>query len=98
MRKFILGLTAAGALLAGGVAAQDINDPGEIVQARHGYMLMMAMNLAKLGGMAKGDVPYDQTAATVAANNLKLLASTDTSFMWLDGTDANTAEGSSTVP
>lgn len=98
MRKFILGLTAAGALLAGGVAAQDINDPAEIVQARHGYMLMMAMNLAKLGGMAKGDVPYDQAAATVAANDLKLLASTDTSFMWVDGTDSNTAEDSSALP
>lgn len=98
MRKSLIGLGATLALLAGSVAAQDINDPAEIVQARHGYMLMLAMNLGQLGAMAKGDVAYDKAAAEVAATNIRSLAQTDTSFMWVDGTEAGKAEDSSALP
>ena len=78
--------------------AQDINDPGERIEARHGYMLMLAMNVATLGGMAKGDTPYDAAVATAAAVNIQSLASVDTSFLWVEGTDSNSNEESSALP
>ena len=55
--KLVLGPVAGmavAAVLGSATLAQDLKDPAEFVNARHGYMLMMAMNLATLGGMAKG--------------------------------------------
>ncbi len=97
MRKF-LSLIAAAVLTCGPVLAEDLSDPEEILTARHGYMLMMAMNLAPLGGMAKGEVPYDAEAATKAANSLVALAGVDNSMLWAPGTETGAIDDSSALP
>jgi cytochrome c556 len=84
--------------LPGAARAQDLNDPAEIVGARHGYMLMMAMSLAPLGTMAKGNTPYDAAAAKSAAANLTALAGLDTSMLWVPGTETGVAEDSFALP
>ena len=98
--KLVLGPVAGmavAAVLGSATLAQDLKDPAEYVNARHGYMLMMAMNLATLGGMAKGETPYDATAAKMAAATLASLGGMDTAFLWLPGSEAGKAQDSSAL-
>ncbi|WP_347309755.1 c-type cytochrome [Defluviimonas sp. SAOS-178_SWC] len=94
----VLSLIAAAVLTCGPVLAEDLSDPEEILTARHGYMLMMAMNLAPLGGMAKGEVPYDAETAGRAASSLAALASVDSSMLWVPGTENGVLDDSSALP
>jgi cytochrome c556 len=56
--------------------AQDAEDPfADAVETRHGLMLQMATDLGVLGGIAKGEIAYDATAATKAAANVAAIAS-----------------------
>jgi cytochrome c556 len=97
MRKAVFALTAA--LLAGApVLSEDLNDPEELLTARHGYMLMLANQLAPLGAMAKGEAPYDAAAAEKAAQSLAALASVDTSMVWAPGTEAGALADSAALP
>lgn len=98
MKRLLMALTAGAILTASTAVAQDLKDPEEIVTARHGYMLMMAMSLAPLGAMAKGQTPYDAAEAKTAAGNLAALASLDAAMVWVDGTDAATTEDSFALP
>jgi cytochrome c556 len=76
MKKQLIAFTAMATLTAFGVFAQDAEDPfADTVEVRHGLMLQMASDLGTLGGMAKGDVAYDQAAATKAAANVAAIAS-----------------------
>ncbi|MBC7143260.1 MAG: cytochrome c [Rhodobacteraceae bacterium] len=94
----VLSLIAAAMLACGPALAEDLADPEEILTARHGYMLMMAMNLAPLGAMAKGEVPYDAVAAGRAASSLAALASVDSSMLWVPGTENGVLDDSSALP
>ena len=101
MRKSTRVLTTAfltGLFLAGPVLAEDLNDPEEILTARHGYMLLMANQLAPLGAMAKGETPYDAAAATKAASSLAALAAVDTSMLWVAGTETGVLDDSDMLP
>jgi cytochrome c556 len=99
MRTVLLSAVAGLALSTAGAGwAQDLNDPAEVLTARHGYMLMMAMQLSTLGGMAKGDVAYDPAAAKVAADSLAALASVDSSKLWVAGTENGVLEDSFALP
>lgn len=91
-------ITVAVAMSAGVGFAQDIKAPDEILTARHGYMLSLAMNVAPLAGMAKGEVPFDATVAKVAAQNLANLAALDTAYLWVPGTEAGVLADSSALP
>lgn len=97
MRKAFFALAAA-LLVAAPVLSEDLNDPGEILTARHGYMLMLANQLAPLGAMAKGEAPYDAAAAEKAAQSLAALASVDTSMVWAPGTETGTLADSAALP
>jgi cytochrome c556 len=97
MRKVLYAFAAA-ALVAAPVFSEALNDPGEILTARHGYMLMMAQQLAPLGAMAKGETPYDAATARKAATSLAALASVDSSMVWAPGTEAGAVEDSSALP
>lgn len=96
MRKAFFALAAI--LVAAPVLSEDLTDPEEILTARHGYMLMMANQLAPLGAMAKGEAPYDAAAATKAAQSLAALASVDTSMVWAAGTEAGALADSAALP
>ena len=55
-----------------GVVAQE---PGDYLEARHGYMKMLGLNMGVLSGMAKGEIAYDENAASAAAANIVALLS-----------------------
>lgn len=97
MRK-VATLLMTAVLACGPALAEDLNDPEEILIARHGYMLMMAMKLATLGGMAKGEVPYDAATAASAAESLAALSSVDSSMLWVPGTETGILEDSNALP
>src|SRR5699024_4537167 len=79
--------------------AQNDESPEEIaLEARHGYMLMLDTNMAPLYAMAKGDIPYDEAAATFHANNLAALANYEVEMHFLPGTARGEMEGSRALP
>lgn len=67
--------TLALSLLAGAAAFAADEPFADQVETRHGLMLVMAENLAKLGAIAKGDAAYDQAVATKAAQDVAAIAS-----------------------
>ena len=66
------------------------------VKARQAQMTLYAYNISLLGGMAKGAVEYDATAATAAAANLAAMSKLDQSRLWPRGSD-NQALGDETT-
>lgn len=85
--------------LSGAAIGQD-NDKAiaDAVKARKAQMQLYAYNLGLLGGMAKGDIAYDATAASAAASNLAALTKLDQSRLWPQGSDDMSAEGSRALP
>ena len=64
------------ALTGLGAWAQEAEDPfKDQVEMRHGLMLQMSTDLAKMGSMAKGETPYDAATAGKAAANIAAIAS-----------------------
>ncbi len=90
--KYGLGLIA-GAAIAAVAGTAEISDSHSdkatlsAVKARQSQMTLYAFNLGLLGGMAKGDVDYDATAAGAAAANLAALSKLDQSRLWPPGSD-----------
>jgi cytochrome c556 len=52
-------------------------------------MTLYGFNLAPLGGMAQGQIPYDAEVAAAAAANLAAVASLNEDRYWLEGTDSS---------
>lgn len=71
----LTGATVA-LIFAGMAVWAEAEDPfKDIVETRHGLMLQMAADVAKMGAMLKGDAPYDAAAAAKAAANVAAVAS-----------------------
>jgi cytochrome c556 len=69
-------LVVAGMLSSMTTWAQAQEDPfADAVETRHGLMLQMGSDLAKMGAMVKGDVAYDAALAAKAAANVAAIAS-----------------------
>lgn len=85
----------ATALLAGTAVAQDANPA---IAARKAHMDLYAFNLGIVGGMARGNVPYDAAAATAAAGNIAALAKLDQSQYWPEGTSSLDTSESRALP
>lgn len=83
-RAPLAAFAAAVALCALPVAAQEFENQ---VNARQGQMKVMALNLGILGGMARGNMPYDADAAVTAAENLVVISQLDQTAMWPEGSD-----------
>jgi cytochrome c556 len=74
--KLYTSLCAAAALSVLGSFAHAQEDPfADAVETRHGLMLQMAVDLGKIGAMAKGDAAYDSAIAAKAAANIAAVAS-----------------------
>ena len=80
-----LGIAAT----AGAASAQD---PSAAIKARQGQFRILALNLGVLGGMAKGEIEYDQEMAQHAADNIATVASLNQSFNWPEGSDNASVE------
>jgi cytochrome c556 len=95
------GMTVTGAvlglaILAGAATGQDATQKAlaDATKARHAQMDLYSFNLGILGGMAKGEVPYDSAAASAAAGNLAALAQLDQTHIWPEGSDELGVDGS----
>lgn len=92
-------ILAAALSLTPMIAVAQEDSPEEMaVEARHGYMLMLASNFGPLVAMAKGEVPYDEAAATFNANNLAALGNYEVEMHFLPGTAKGEFEGSDALP
>lgn len=96
MLGVVLGLTIA----AGTAIGQDAADKAlaDATKARQAQMQLYAFNLGLLGGMAKGEIPYEASAASAAAGNLLSLAQLDQSHIWPEGSDEMGVDGSKALP
>lgn len=93
MRQLILAsvLTTV-PVLALADAAEDA------IEARAGYMKMLAINMATLSGMARGDVPYDAEAATAAGNNIESLSNYALTGLFIEGTSTDDGGDTEALP
>lgn len=83
---------AALPLLAHADAAEDA------VEARQGYFVMMGMNMGQLAGMAKGEIAYDEAAASRAAANIEALAGYHLPGLFIDGTSTDDMSDTEALP
>jgi cytochrome c556 len=97
--KFSRLLTSASlalALVAGSaIAATPVENA---INARKALMQLQSFNLAPLGAMAKGEMPYDAARAKAAAANLLALASIDQTGLWIEGSDTSAAQDTRLLP
>lgn len=84
--------------IAGFAAAQAAMEPMAAHEARIAFMKQMGAQMAILGPMAQGGVPYDAVAAQAAADKLVELSATDIGNMWPAGSDSVTLAGSRALP
>jgi cytochrome c556 len=75
--------TALGALALPATAQDFANEVG----ARQGMFKIMGLNVGVLGGMARGNIPYDAEAAQVAAANLVAVSGLNPLNMFPAGSD-----------
>jgi cytochrome c556 len=95
MMSAALGL----ALVAGIASGQDADKAlADATKARQAQMQLYAFNLGILGGMARGERPYEADVAVAAAGNLASLAGLDQSQIWPEGSDEMGVEGSRALP
>ena len=84
--------------IAGFAAAQTAMEPMAAHEARIAFMKQMGAQMAILGPMAQGGVPYDAVAAQAAADKLVELSATDIGNMWPAGSDSVTLAVSRALP
>ena len=84
MSKRFLTLAAATALIAAPALAQDFKSQ---VKARQGQFQIIALSLAELGAIAKGEKEYSAETAQAAADTLAGIAMVDPSLLWVEGSD-----------
>lgn len=58
----------------------------DALEARQGYMKMLAINMGTLAGMAKGEIEYSAEAAAKAGTNLQALGGYDMPSLYVEGT------------
>ncbi|WP_295047676.1 cytochrome c [uncultured Paracoccus sp.] len=79
--------------------AQSAEDAAEsAIEARHGFMTMLGINMGQLAGMAKGDVAYDEALASRAAANIVALTQYDAAGLFIPGTSSADSDDSDALP
>ncbi|MDQ7775818.1 MAG: cytochrome c [Paracoccus aminovorans] len=91
-------LAAALATMPLAAIAQDDDPIHQAIEARHGFYQMLAINMGMLAGMAKGDVAYDEAAASRAAANIEALTHYDLPSLFIEGSAHGQAEDSAAKP
>lgn len=97
MPRLLIAAAAATLAFAGLAVAQDAPFKMEIA-ARQGIMAYRAIQMGTLGGMAKGEIPYDAAAAQKAADNLLASVTLDASMLWPPGSDHDANPESEALP
>ncbi|MFV0301582.1 MAG: c-type cytochrome [Paracoccus sp. (in: a-proteobacteria)] len=92
MKLFLAAAIAAFPVLAHADAAEDA------IQARQGFMKMIAINMGTLAGMAKGEIDYDAAAATSAGNNIETLTHYTLPALFIPGTSLDDGVETEALP
>lgn len=91
-------LIALGLAFSCALPALAEGEADAVVKARRAQMTLYSYNLAPLGAMAKGTIPYDADVATKAATNLASLAKLDQSRLWVEGSDQMSVDNTRALP
>lgn len=94
-RRLAAGVALALATAATPIAAQTFENE---ILARKGLMRIQALNLGVLGGMARGQIPYDADLAQAAADNLVAVGGVNQTFMWPEGSGVGSVENTLALP
>lgn len=88
------------AILATAFAAPALAQSAEesAVKARQGFYTAISIEMGTLAGMARGEVEYDEAAASAAAANLMALASYDAPKLFVEGTSTDDLENTNALP
>ena len=95
MRRITLTLAAIAVPLTALAAGHDARPD---LKARQSHMTLYSFNLAALGAMAKGEVPYDAALAQLHADALASLAAQPEAGYWTEGTAQGEVEDSRALP
>ena len=90
----VIALVGGLAALPAAVAGQDFESQ---LKARQGQFNIMAFNLGMLGAMAKGETPFEATAAEAAAGNLVAVSGLAQNH-WPEGSDSMSIDGTRAMP
>jgi len=93
MHRFPLALALSAAVALPGLAAAQDRMLQTAINARQGVFQNYQLMLMNLGGMARGNIPYDAATAQAAADNLVALTELEARFSWPAGTDNQSMEG-----
>ncbi|MGY9047543.1 MAG: c-type cytochrome [Rhodobacterales bacterium] len=96
MKKTLVLL--AGLAVFGGSAALAQADFSGQIKARQGQFQILAINLGILGGMAKGETPYDAELAQHAADSLVAVSHIYEPPLWPEGSDNMSLDGTRALP
>lgn len=79
--------------------AQSAEEAAEsAIEARHGFMTMLGINMGQLAGMAKGEIAYDEALASRAAANIVALTQYDAPTLFIEGTSSADTDDSEALP
>jgi cytochrome c556 len=95
-RRILAAALGAALVLPLSAIAQD--GFGNQINARQGEMDNLALNLGVIGGMARGNAPYDAALAQEAANNIRAITTLTQTFVWPEGSDQMSVEGTNALP
>ncbi len=84
--------------LSGSAPAMAQDDFSGQLKARQGQFRILAINLGILGGMAKGETPYDAEMATHAADSLVGVSQVHQPPLWPEGSDNMALDGTRALP
>jgi len=98
MHRFPLALALSAAVALPGLAAAQDRMLQTAINARQGVFQNYQLMLMNLGGMARGNIPYDAATAQAAADNLVALTELEARFSWPAGTDNQSMEGTRAKP
>jgi cytochrome c556 len=99
MTSKLVVLSVLASLSAFAGFAQEAEDPfKDAVETRHGLMLQMASDLGTLGGIAKGNAPYDQAIASKAAANIAAISSVLSMAQFPAGSEVEKSADSFALP
>ncbi|KMK66950.1 cytochrome c [Puniceibacterium sp. IMCC21224] len=96
MKKRLIALVVAS--LAFGTTASAQDDFSGALKARKGQFNILAINLGILGGMAKGETPYDAEAAQTAADTLVAVSMINQPPLFPAGSDNMSIEDTRAQP
>ncbi len=68
------------------------------VKARQGYYEMLSANMGQLAGMAKGEIAYDEAAASSAGANIETLTKYTLPMHFVEGSSLNDYKGTAAKP